>query len=317
MHPVSSARRVGRRLGVLLLALLTTCGLLDANATPAHAQTLAPWTQVTWDVENLAYSGANGNGAQRYLNLINNIRGLAGEHIGNGTDRQNLWETEGYQNRFIEVRVTAYERHFLSLYFRTNDMYLVGIAAGGRRYQFSRDGDGSPLARAYRDFYRNDPAPDFQTIGYSENYAILDPNQQRATEPYTPRVVYSRLNRLGEMTRANANTRRLDFAYVAQLTSEAVRFDWIRDRIFQTLRDGVSEPDDQRNQYDHVGSFGVALENNWTTLSTLVYHVLYGGALVLATVDGRVYRTIRDILRGGEGLPRIGGFLANSKHRGA
>ncbi|MFD7666024.1 hypothetical protein [Streptomyces sp. NPDC059788] len=44
MHPQSAVRRLGRRLGVLWLALFATCGLLSGNAAPAHADTTERWT---------------------------------------------------------------------------------------------------------------------------------------------------------------------------------------------------------------------------------------------------------------------------------
>ncbi len=315
MYPVSTVRRVGRRLGVLLLALLTMGGLLDANATPARAVTHSDWSEIVWEIGDMRYQTSTTQGALRYRNLINNIRALAAAegHLGSGAESEHLQETENRSNRFIEVIVREDGSHILSLYFQTRDMYLVGIAAENARYQWSGDGDSSALARAYRQRYRQ--AGDFRAIGYSENYRDLATEAERGEFAYNPSAFYNRLESLSHMTRSNANTRRRDFAYVIQATSEAVRFDWIRDRIFQTIRDGESEPDPAGMRYQNLGSYGVALTLNWTRLSTFVYQLVRNLPATII-IAGNVYDSLARLLNGVHGrMPGIGGILAASSKK--
>ncbi|WP_238782576.1 hypothetical protein [Streptomyces monomycini] len=44
--PISILRRVGRRLGVLVLALTATCGLMASTAAPAQTDTTERWTVI-------------------------------------------------------------------------------------------------------------------------------------------------------------------------------------------------------------------------------------------------------------------------------
>ncbi|MFD7666004.1 ribosome-inactivating family protein [Streptomyces sp. NPDC059788] len=314
---MSTVRRVGRRLGVLLLALLTMGGLLDANATPAGATTPSTWNIITWTIDDLQYTTHTQLGSQNYRNLIQNIRGLAAAEgrLGSGANSYHLQETEDRPGRFIEVQVLDHDEHTLSLYFQTRDMYLVGIAAGNVRYQWADSGDESPLARAYRQNYHE--AGGFRTIGYSENYNNLTSRQAREEFVYTLLEMYRRLNRLADMTRSNADSRRTDFAYVIQGTSEAVRFDWIRDRIYQTIRDGVSEPDPAGGRYSCLGSYGVDLTLNWSALSVFVYHAL-SSLPVYIEIAGNAYRTLSELLYGQRDVrPGIGGILTAVNQKGA
>ncbi|MEV7590237.1 ribosome-inactivating family protein [Streptomyces sp. NPDC089922] len=316
MNPLSTGHRVFRRLAVLLLALLSTAGLLEANATPAHATTPTAWSVITWNIDDLQYTTETQTGAQNYRNLIQNIRGLAAadQRLGTGAVVHHLQETENRPNRFIEVRILDHGRHDLSLYFQTRDLYLVGIAAGGVRYQFATTGDESQLAQAYRNHYRS--RGEFRAIGYDENYNNLASRQVREAYEYTPSEFYRRLNRLADINRQNANSRRSDFAYVIQGTSEAVRFDWIRDRIHQTIRNGISQPDPQGNRYTYLGSYGVDLTLNWTNVSEFVYRILRN-APAAVTIAGVVYRTLGELLYGQAGSPGIGGLVAAVSKRGS
>ncbi|MFD7665997.1 ribosome-inactivating family protein [Streptomyces sp. NPDC059788] len=312
---MSTVRRVGRRLGVLLLALLTMGGLLDANATPAHAETHSNWSEIVWEIDDMRYQTSTEQGASRYRNLINNIRGLAAaeRHLGSGADSEHLQETENQPNRFIEVIVREDGNRILSLYFQTRDMYLVGIATRNARYQWNGEGDTSALAQAYRQHHRE--AGNFHAVGYSENYRDLASEAVRGEFAYNPSAFYNRLESLSNMTRGNADTRRRDFAYVIQATSEAVRFDWIRDRIFQTIRDGESEPDPAGNRYQNLGTYGVGLTLNWTRLSTFVYQ-LVANLPATIIIAGNVYDSLQRLLYGVHGqMPGIGGILAASSKK--
>ncbi|MEU6965466.1 ribosome-inactivating family protein [Streptomyces chrestomyceticus] len=312
---MSTVRRVGRRLSVLLLALLTMGGLLDANATPAQAQTQSNWSVITWDIDPLRDNAPTQQGALNYRNLIQNIRGLATaeQRLGTGPNSNHLQETEDRPNRFIEVQVRNSNVHILSLYFQTRDMYLLGIAAGDVRYQFATNADGSPLAQAYRQFYGR--AGGFRAIGYTENYNNLANRHTRENFSYTSGTMFSHLRQLADMNQGNADTRRQNFAYIIQATSEAVRFDWIRDRIYQTIRDGVSQPDPYGNRYSYLGSYGVDLTLSWADISSFVYRTLRNVAATVI-IAGHTYATIYELLHGGNGRPGIGGLVASvSKKR--
>ncbi|KOT34476.1 Ribosome inactivating protein (plasmid) [Streptomyces rimosus subsp. rimosus] len=317
MHPASPARIVSRRLCALLLALLAMCGLVNTNATPARADTgNSAWTVYSWDVTELEGATSTVEGAGNYRNLIASLRYWVGHRI-EGADAR-LQETERVANHFIEVQVLTGNpsQHHLSLYFRTNDLYLVGFAANSQRWQFGSGGrDQTALARAYRDHYHE--AGGFNDLGYDENYNTLDPDGERGDMTYRPWALHNQLMSFRGITRQNANSYRVRLAYLAQTTAEAARFQWIENRIYGTLRSGVSDEDDSGYRYDFVGSFGMALENRWADLSRLIYRFRRGATVAPVVVDRREYRTPDAIIRGDIGLPRIGTFLAASSQRNA
>ncbi|MEU7226122.1 ribosome-inactivating family protein [Streptomyces chrestomyceticus] len=312
---MSIVRRVGRRLGVLLLALLATCGLLNANSAPAHADTgNSRWTVIPWYVSDLDGEMRTPEGAARYRDFITSLRTWAGHQINNQNVDRRLWETETIQNHFIEVQVWTgpnQDQLHLTLYFRTNDLYLVGFGANSQRWQFGdAGGDRSALARAWRDQYNQ--AGRFNDLGYDENYNSLDPNRERGDMVYTPWYLHNQLMSFQGINRQTANNYRLRLAYIAQATAEAARTPWIFNRIHETIRDGESSGDDSGRRYTYVGSFGMALENQWSNLSRLIYRVMRGQRVDPVDVDGRRYRNIDDIVLGDPTRPQIGALLANS-----
>ncbi|MGW3046138.1 ribosome-inactivating family protein [Kitasatospora sp. NPDC001159] len=272
------------RAAIAVLAALL--GLIQLTAAPsARANTTETWTVMYWDITTLQQGGALA--AQRYDDMVRELRQLTGYTV-DADHGGVLGRTEAQVGRYIEIRITDNGNQFLSLFYRTNNLYLDGFRMAGSNYRFN---DAQP--ELTRNFGGGRQL--FTTI-YSGSYQNggLDVNNARANTSY---IGPNLRNQFMGLTGFNYNTRenyRLNLANIVQATSEAARFGWIQNRISNTIRNGGEN--DGNGWQTTLGAFGIALENRWAPLTRLAFRSMNGGAGDPVEVDGRIYRNLTDMM---------------------
>ncbi|WP_284582048.1 ribosome-inactivating family protein [Streptomyces sp. 2P-4] len=296
MQLISAARNTGRRLGVLLLALLATCSLVNINATPAHADTSNRWTTMEWDITELAWGTADEDAGRMYRRMIDEFRGHAAHRIG---DVQELMPTR-QTAQYLELRVINRNdspTHRLSLYFRLDTLYLEGFTTNGQNFRFSEP--STTLVTEFRNHYRQGNLL-FTNLPYTGSYLDLANDSVRGAAPFQAHNVMSYINSMIATTEHNMDdtTRRRAIANVIAMTSEAIRIGWIERRIDHTISFG--EAYDGQAHQTTLGGFGVSLENNWRRLSILAHRDIAGTRRPQDAVNigGTLYQTLNHILGG-------------------
>ncbi|MFJ6940450.1 ribosome-inactivating family protein [Streptomyces sp. NPDC101132] len=332
MYPISAVRRAGRSLGCLLLALMATCTLVSANASPAQAQ---PWPHRNWETiqwnmhdfqSQTVGTQAARDRANRFEDMVRQLRRLAGHQIGGQETLGQLSETyqTGATDRIIQVAVwtnlSGRSQHHLSLYFNAANLYLVGFTSRGRHYQF-RDsspgqGSSSPILRTnlgelYRRHVGGD-APLFRNLGYTGNYNQLDSSNSRVHRQYLSSEIMSSVNHLIDPQDLVHDDLRRHLAFLIGATAESARFGWIQRRIAAAIAYG-GDPSDSPARPAHLGLFGQDLQRAWSDLSILTHRELDPHPTRPApnvVINGRVYRSLEDILGfSEEDMPTLSPFL--------
>ncbi|MEU1734583.1 ribosome-inactivating family protein [Streptosporangium sp. NPDC020145] len=287
----SGKQRIAQRLGAVLLALACILGL--APISSAHADTTARWTVMTWDISTLLGSGLTA--AQAYGRMLNTLRNHAGAPV-----RDAFWRTETVGNHYIELRVSNGTDHFLTLYFRSSNLYLEGFTVRGSNYEFSDT--PSSLITEFVNFY---PSGNhlFERLGYSSTYGELDGQGNRANSHFTALDLYHYFSDMQGFPHPNQSADRLRLANIVAATSEAVRIGWIQRRIQTVVRYGY-HIDENGGRQTQLGGFGLALENNWSRLSRLAFRTLDRPvpSTGYVTIYGYTYQNLSDIL--GQTQPR-------------
>jgi Ribosome inactivating protein len=269
-----------------LAVLATLLGLLQLTvATPAGATTSRIWTVMSWDITSLQQGGPLA--AQRYDDMLRELRQLAGYTV-DASHGGVLGRTEAETGRYIEVQVTDNGNQFLSLFYRTDNLYLDGFRIGGANYRFS-DAQ-SHLVRNYgngRQLFTTIFAGSYQNGG-------LDSENRRGSTSYTAQNLRNQFVGLTGFNYNNRNNYRLNLANIVQATSEAARFGWIQNRISNTVRNGGEN--DGYGWQTTLGSFGLALENRWAPLTRLAFQTRNGSTGDPVVVDGRSYSSLTDMM---------------------
>ncbi|MFD8525503.1 ribosome-inactivating family protein [Streptomyces capillispiralis] len=306
---ITAVRRAGRRLTALCLALLATCALVNADATPAHADTTNPWTVIEWDITGMRGASASANASSRYRAMITRLRDISSHQIVNEV-RDSMPAGTG---RYIEVRVRdrgESNQYRLSLYFRADNLYLDGFTVVGQNYRFS-DAPAA-LVTGFTRHYNNQGNMLFRSLPYTGHYSDLATDQTRADARYSPSSLQSYLNAVSQLTPGNWYERAPELAFIINATSEAARFGWIENRIARSI--GAGSDYDGQNYVSHLGPFGVDLQRNWARLSRLVHrsinNTLTPGDAV--TVNNRRYANLEEMRYGTTGRPSLMPFLALS-----
>ncbi|MFJ8694272.1 ribosome-inactivating family protein [Streptomyces roseolilacinus] len=308
MHPTSAPRSFGRRLGVLCLALFAACSLLTGNAGPAHADTTQRWTVIDYNMTNYDRHFPEPNGetranANRYRYMVEALRELGSHPLAYAEEGMRQSPQELNSN-IIEMRIWRNFRSDVALYFSANNLYLLGFSVDGAHWQFSDT--GPTLAREMQNHYGG-PLPLFQSLGYTGHYRQLDPQQTRGNFRYSSENLNNAVQRLRQVRSGNTRDYRSDLAAVIGATAEAARFGWIQRRIQTVIEQGYDHTDP--NYPQHLGNFGVDLQNEWSSLSRLTHRSLEGASTSPVTVDHRTYSTWQQISRGSSG-PRIAPFIS-------
>ncbi|KOT91065.1 hypothetical protein ADK86_24150 [Streptomyces sp. NRRL F-5755] len=311
MHPIPAVRRTGRRLGVLLLALVAVCGLLYGNAAqPAHAESSQRWTIITWHAENLT-AGEDEPARRRlgneYRQMVAQLREAAGHPMDGSGNSSTLLDTPRQRtNRIIEVQVWTETGMHLALYFSRDNLYLLGYTNRGRHWRFS-DTDHT-LEAEYHNRYPDDHNWLFQSLGYDGNYNTIDPHGDRGRLPYDRITMDVHLSNIANTRDRRTDEVRLPLAYIIGATAEAARFGWMQERVAAVLDHG-SDPTDPTHPM-HIGAFGLGLQNAWSDLSRLAHYDLGGFPPPTVRIDDRNYTNVNQINYGTPNLPRIAPFLA-------
>ncbi len=296
MHPISAIRRVGRRLGVLCLALLATCVLVNADVTPARADTTQPWTTIEWDITGMKNKVASPGAASTYRAMIARLRDISSHQILNEV-RDSMEQGTG---RYIEVRVrdrSEANQHRLSLYFRADNLYLDGFTVVGQNYRFNNA--PAELVTGFTQHYNNQGNMLFRTLPYSNHYRDLASDTARGDARYAATNVHGYLNVMAELTPGNWHEARPEIAYIIGATAEAARFGWIENRIGRSI--GAGSDNDGQGYYANIGGFGVDLENNWSRLSHIVHQGMRNETVPRAQhalINGRRYASLQEIQYG-------------------
>ncbi|MEU1881436.1 ribosome-inactivating family protein [Streptosporangium sp. NPDC020072] len=297
-------QKIAQRLGSILLSLTCVLGLVQVGAAgPANADTTSRWTIMNWDIDTLNDGGLGA--AQSYGEMLNDLRDLAGEEV-----RNRYWETETVDDHYIELQIENNGDHFLSLYFRSSNLYLEGFTVRGQNYQF-RDTPDSLMREFIRHYRAGNLA--FDVLGYSSSYGELDAQGNRGNAHFTTADLYHYFYEMINFTAATQNNHRLRLANIIAATSEAVRSGWIRRRIQTVLHYG-SHIDENGGRQTTLGGFGLALENNWSRLSRLAYRSRAGSANSsdYVNINGYSYQSLTDITLGNvpRRIPSLEGLLA-------
>ncbi|MFD0886478.1 ribosome-inactivating family protein [Streptosporangium algeriense] len=305
----SGTQKIAQRLGAVLLALACILGLTQAGAAgPAHADTTARWTIMRWDINSLNWGGLAA--AQSYDNMLSELRNHAGEEV-----RNRYWQTETVSGHYIEMQVRDNDDHFLSLYFRSSNLYLDGFTVRGRNYRFSDA--PSTLTTEFSRYYRTGNQL-FENLRYSSTYPDLDAQGNRGNSNFEAASLYNYFRGMANFTAANQNDHRLRLANIVAATSEAVRFGWIQRRIETVIHYG-GHIDENGGWQTTLGSFGLALENNWRRLSTLAYRSWTGSvnSSDYVNINDYSYQSLADITLGNtpRRVPSLEGLLALGSSR--
>ncbi|WP_030022359.1 ribosome-inactivating family protein [Streptomyces monomycini] len=311
MHPISAVRGVGRRIGVLCLALFAACGLLNGNATPAHADTTQPWTVIEWDITGMKGKTASPGAASNYRAMVARLRDISSHQILNDV-RESMPQGTG---RYIEVRVRdrgAATQHRLSLYLRADNLYLDGFTVQGQNYSFREA--PREMVTGFSRFYRNQGNMLFDVLPYTGHYRDLAESQARSEASYDASHMFQYLDTMTGLTENNWYGARSHIAFVIGATSEAARFGWIENRIARSIHAGSDY--DGEGSYSFIGGFGVDLENNWERLSRIVHAGMNNESLPAAQharIAGRIYANLHEIqygtTRNNQAGPRIAPFI--------
>lgn len=256
-------------------------------ASPARANTSQVWTVMNWDITSLQQGGPLA--AQRYDDMLRELRNLVGARVDTAHGGV-LARTEGQTGRYVEIRVTDGGDQFLSLFYRTDNLYLDGFRIAGANYQF-RD---APSALR-RGFGNGDQL--FTTI-YGGHYGNggLDANGVRGNTSFDARNLRNQFVALRQFTFGNRNNYNLHLANIIQATSEAARFGWIQNRISNTIRNGGEN--DGYGWQTTLGAFGMELENRWAPMTRLAFQTMNGGIGTPVTVHGQRYENLTEIMQG-------------------
>ncbi|MFD3554462.1 ribosome-inactivating family protein [Streptomyces goshikiensis] len=237
--------------------------------------------------------------------MLSELRRTAGHWVNGG-----LSDTETVPGHYIELQVRNGADHFLSLYFRSNNLYLDGFTVRGQNYRFS-DAPTTLTSEFQRHWNSNQI---FTSVGYTGGYvgsAGLDTDGQRANSSVTAPSIFSTFMGMDGFTYQNRNQFRLRLAEVIMVTAEAARLGWIANRIETTIRDG-SQWDGERHATT-IGGFGIEMQTSWQDFSRLVHRLRAGTARPndSVSINGRMYRTLDDVFYGrGLNLPALGPLLA-------
>ncbi|MFF5393346.1 ribosome-inactivating family protein [Streptomyces sp. NPDC013012] len=283
MNPLLSMKR-SRAALALVAALLGLFQLIVAS--PARANTSQIWTVMYWDITSLQQGGPLA--AQRYDDMLRELR----RHVDSRPANQQggfLARTEAQTGRYVEIRVTDSGDQFLSLFYRTDNLYLDGFRIAGSNYQF-RDAP-SALRRNYGGNQL------FTTI-YGGHYGNggLDAQNVRGNTSFMAHNLRNQFVGLRSFSYGTRNDYTLHLANIVQATSEAARFGWIQNRISNTIRNGGEH--DGYGWQTTLGGFGTALENRWSDLSRLAFQTQNGGNGNPVTVGGQTYNNLTDMQHG-------------------
>ncbi|MFH8788229.1 ribosome-inactivating family protein [Streptomyces roseoverticillatus] len=302
-HP-TPAKRLGRRLGALLLSVLATCTLVQVTSTaPAQAFPANWWGREDWDVTGM--SEGDPAAGSYYSRMVDGIRRKA----STGGNTPGIFRTGNDGRNYIEVMVWDHQDkqnpHRISLYIRASNLYLDGFTIEGRNYRFKE----SPNAMI-EGFSMAHPEGDqhWQMLDYTGDYTSggLQANDKtRGSISYKPQSLKKDLTKLtGIRGAGNDPDIKKSLASIIGATSESARFGWIQTRIATTLTRGGMP-----NGAHTIEPWGAELENNWSKLSKLVNNLENGrpGNPVSIRIGGDVdtYATLRDITDGDQGKPRL------------
>ncbi|MFD7451779.1 ribosome-inactivating family protein [Kitasatospora sp. NPDC059827] len=320
LHPTSSVRRTGRRLAVLLLALVSAFSLLYGAAAPkANAETNQRWTDINWAMNG--YTGPRNSPASRdqfyaYNDMVNALRNAAAHQMDNVDSSSAYMDTPTRTDTHRVIRVLVWtdeddgSRAHLALYFNVDNLYLMGYSAHGVHYRFNTD-ETAHLATEIQRHEGLAAAPSVQLISADGSYGQLSaPDTWRANQQYTALMLEQRARTLINSTSGQRNSPgvRQALAYLIGATSEAARFGWIQNRIAQTIHHGgdPAEPGEPAN----IGPFGTDLETNWDALSRMAHRTAAHRTDPGVRIDGRVYYGVYDIGIPTNSRPRLTPFLA-------
>ncbi|TXS12617.1 hypothetical protein EAO70_26380 [Streptomyces sp. adm13(2018)] len=278
-----------RRWRAALPIIAALLGLAQLTvASPAQANTSQIWTVMDWDITSLQQGGGP-LAAQRYDDMLGELRRHVDSRPGNAQGGQ-LAQTEARTGRYIEIRVFDSGEHFLSLFYRTDNLYLDGFSVLGANYRFS-----NAQAALVQNFHGNGNI--FTSI-YGGHYGNggLDANGRRGDTSFDARNLRNQFVALRGFTYGTRNNYTLHLANIVQATSEAARFGWIRNRISNTIRNGGEH--DGFGWQTTLGPFGMDLETNWSPLSRLAFQTRNGGTGTPVTVHGQRYENLTDMMHG-------------------
>jgi hypothetical protein len=331
LHPITTMRRTGRQLAVLLLALVSACSVLFGVAAPkAHAEVPESQRFTTIDWHMYAYGDPNGSSRARdsyddYNAMVNALRNAAGHQMEGVSNSPGYMDTptRTNSNRVIRVLVWTHEadgnRAHLALYFNVDNLYFLGFSARGQHYRIVPRANQAD--RAYTNHLPEElrrasspvppTAPLFNQITGDGSYAQMSaPAEWRGAQRYDRTTLYQQVQNLTNATPDSRNSTTVNraMAYLIGATAEAARFGWIQNRIAQTIFAGGDGLDP--NSPAHIGAFGTDLELNWSNMARMAHNTAAGRGDRGVTIDGRYYGNVFEIGNPTNGQPRLTPFLA-------
>ncbi|SDT83390.1 Ribosome inactivating protein [Streptomyces sp. TLI_053] len=325
LHPMSTMRRTGRQLAVLLLALVSAFSLLYGAAAPtanAEVPENQMFTDIDWHIDdydappNTHAARDNMNG---YNAMVNALRAAAGHQMPGVSDSPAYMDTptRTNSNRVIRVLVWRNGSADLALYFNVDNLYFLGYSATARHYRIVPRPNQADraytnhLPERLRVRLGSQTPLMFNQITGDGSYAQMSaPPEWRGAQVYTASMILTRLLTLTRVEPGDQNTTQSNqaMAYIIQATSEAARFGWIQNRIGQTIYQGGDWQEEGAPA--NLGPFGTDLETRWSDLSRMAHNTAAHRVDPGVTINNRTYRSVNDIGNPGNNQPRLTPFLA-------
>ncbi|MER5766577.1 ribosome-inactivating family protein [Streptomyces sp. NPDC001985] len=289
---------------IRFLAILTAIAALLGgtqlvSALPAQAATSHHWNVMNWNITNLG-NGNNIAAANRYRSMLSELRNLSAHNVTNGFMRT-MTETE----RYAEIRVIDNNNisapHRLTIYVRLDNLYVDAFTANGSTFAFN-DTPGYFATRFFNAYPGGNTL--VRTMPFSGAYGSLDADQNRANRDYRGPSFGAAISDLQNMNSNNFSARKFAMAVLIGAVSEAARFGWIESRIAMSISHNGEL--DGTNRYYHIGGFGISLQNNWSSLSRLVYRELNNTEHYPVQINGHNYTSTGMIRHGSSTAPAIG-----------
>ncbi|MFF7725779.1 ribosome-inactivating family protein [Streptomyces sp. NPDC008001] len=312
------AHRLMSRVLILALALMAAVGLTQGLSPKAHADPVSRWTRINWDITNLRPGTSSFPAGVAYDAMIDELRRTVGHAVAPNFPHSATSRGPANYN-YVEVALidhTQTNEHRLSLILDAHNLYVMGYFTPRGRYIF-HDQESAPVRAAYNVVFPNNrlAASDFQSLPFGENYNSFSDDAWRMNDSFLS--LRGDIDYLVNLpARAPAQNTPPALAAGRTLTSvvaavaEATRFQWIQNRIGNTIRYGYDN--DENGRQTTLGRFGAELETSWSRLSRMLAENLAGRSVPPVLIDGREYRNRTDIEFGdrNRGLPALGMAIA-------
>ncbi|MFD9688825.1 ribosome-inactivating family protein [Kitasatospora sp. NPDC059088] len=296
----------------VVLALLT-CLFAASSTTAAQANTgTNRLFQIDWSLDGIVQNNPS-QAAADYDSVITELRGAA---RGNSVLMGRMDDTEirpDDDRHLIEVRLQQGGQHIGSVYFRSDNLYIMGIwtpsqnsgsVSGILGFSDQRVALQQILARAgYQRAVGNlNVGSSYMALGSAARATV----RMGATEiAFATGLIHFYDS---HSTATSATLRNQSYLVLIQALAEAARFEEIRAHVSNNLRTRANQP---------VPAALISWENQWSAVSRWLHQVMQDPSTPPFEINGTSYRTPQLLL--GSPIPgypnRIGYLLALGSSR--